>query len=54
MGHWLRPSAYNSVVLFVLMGAFGTVVAWTGRIFRKPLEGDDPYATLRHNVSVGP
>jgi hypothetical protein len=32
----------------------GTVLAWTGRIFKKPLEGDDPYATLRHNVSVGP
>jgi hypothetical protein len=32
----------------------GTVLAWSGRIFKKPLDGDDPYAALRQSVSVGP
>jgi hypothetical protein len=32
----------------------GTVVAWTGRVFRKPLDGDDPFAALRQSVSVEP
>ena len=26
----------------------GGVVAWTGRVFRKVLDGDDPYEALAH------
>jgi hypothetical protein len=32
----------------------GTVIAWTGRFFRTPLAGDDPFAALRQSVSVEP
>ena len=32
----------------------GGVIAWTGRVFRKVLEGDDPYEALAHRLSVDP
>ncbi len=32
----------------------GAVIAWTGRAFRKVLDGDDPYEALAHRLSVGP
>jgi hypothetical protein len=32
----------------------GGVVAWTGRVFRKELTGDDPYDALAHRLSVEP
>jgi hypothetical protein len=32
----------------------GSLVAWTGRIVRKPLPGDDAIAALRQSVSVDP
>ncbi len=32
----------------------GAVIAWTGRAFRKVLDGDDPYEALAQRLSVGP
>jgi hypothetical protein len=32
----------------------GTLVAWTGRVMRKPLAGDDALAALRQSVKVDP
>jgi hypothetical protein len=32
----------------------GTLVAWQGRVFRKPLPGDDALKALRQSVSVEP
>ncbi|HEX6023489.1 MAG TPA: hypothetical protein VFZ00_15955 [Solirubrobacter sp.] len=28
----------------------GGLVPWTGRVFRKPLDGDDPYAALAQRL----
>jgi hypothetical protein len=32
----------------------GAVIAWTGRVFRTLLDGDDPYEALAHRLSVDP
>ncbi len=32
----------------------GGVIAWTGRVFRKELEGDDPYEALAQRLRVDP
>ncbi len=32
----------------------GGVIAWTGRVFRTELPGDDPYEALAQRLSVGP
>ena len=32
----------------------GDVQAWTGRVRRRPLPGDDPYEAVRESVSVEP
>jgi hypothetical protein len=32
----------------------GGLIAWTGRVFRTVLEGDDPYEALAHRLSVDP
>ena len=32
----------------------GGVIAWTGRVFRKELPGEDPYESLAQRLSVGP
>ena len=32
----------------------GGVIAWTGRVFRTELDGDDPYEALAHKLSVDP
>jgi hypothetical protein len=32
----------------------GGVIAWTGRVFRTELPGDDPYEALAQRFSVGP
>ena len=32
----------------------GAVIAWTGRVFRTELPGDDPYVALAQRLSVGP
>jgi hypothetical protein len=32
----------------------GSLVAWTGRVMRKPLPGDDALEALRQSVSVDP
>ena len=32
----------------------GDVQAWTGRVRRRPLDGDDPYEAVRSRVSAEP